>query len=42
MLAIALATGILVDLGPRVLAVQGAILLAVAAFLLTRPAPPGR
>jgi uncharacterized membrane protein YbaN (DUF454 family) len=42
MLAIALVTGILVDLGPRVLAVQGAILLAVAAFLLTRPAPPGR
>jgi hypothetical protein len=30
MLAFALVTGILADLGPRVLAVQGVILLAVA------------
>lgn len=40
MLAFALVTGILADLGPRVLAVQGVILLLVGAFLLTRPAPP--
>ena len=40
MLAFALVTGILADLGPRVLAVQGAILLLVGAFLLTRPSPP--
>jgi uncharacterized membrane protein YbaN (DUF454 family) len=42
MLTFALVTGILADLGPRVLAVQGVVLLAVAAFLLTRPLPPGR
>jgi uncharacterized protein len=41
MLAFALVTGILADLGPRVLAVQGVILVAVATFLLTRPSPPG-
>lgn len=40
MLAAALATGILADLGPRVLAVQGIVLLLVGAFLLTRPSPP--
>ena len=40
MLAFALVTGILADLGPRVLAVQGMILLFVGAFLLTRPSPP--
>jgi uncharacterized protein len=40
MLAFALVTGILADLGPRVLAVQGVILLLVGAFLLTRPSPP--
>jgi uncharacterized membrane protein YbaN (DUF454 family) len=40
MLALALITGMLVDLGPRTLAIQGVILLAVAVFLLTRPYPP--
>jgi uncharacterized membrane protein YbaN (DUF454 family) len=40
MLAFALVTGILADLGPRVLAVQGVILLLVGTFLLTRPSPP--
>ena len=40
MLAFALVTGILADLGPRVLAVQGVILLLVGAFLLSRPSPP--
>jgi uncharacterized protein len=42
MLAFALVTGILADLGPRVLAVQAAVLVAVAAFLLTRPSPPAK
>jgi uncharacterized protein len=42
MLTFALGTGILADLGPRVLAIQGVILIAVAIFLLTRPSPPGR
>jgi uncharacterized membrane protein YbaN (DUF454 family) len=41
LLGLALVTGILADLGPRVLAVQVVVLLAVGAFLLTRPAPPG-
>ncbi len=40
MLAFALVTGIFADLGPRVLAVQGVILLLVGTFLLTRPSPP--
>jgi hypothetical protein len=40
MLAFALVTGTLADLGPRVLAVQGVILLLVGTFLLTRPSPP--
>jgi uncharacterized protein len=41
MMALALVGGMLADFGPRVLAVQGVVLVAVAAFLLTRPAPPG-
>jgi uncharacterized protein len=40
LLAVALVTGILADVGPRVLAVQGAVPLAVDASLLTRPSPP--
>jgi uncharacterized membrane protein YbaN (DUF454 family) len=40
MLAFALVTGVFADLGPRVLAVQGVILLLVGTFLLTRPSPP--
>ena len=40
MLAFALVAGILADLDPRVLAVQAAVLIAVGAFLLTRPSPP--
>ena len=42
MMALALAGGILADFGPRVLAVQGLVLLLVGAFLLSRPAPPPR
>ncbi len=40
LLGVALVTGILADFGPRVLAVQVVVLVAVATFLLTRPLPP--
>jgi uncharacterized protein len=40
MLAIAFVAGILAGLAPALLALQAVVLLAVGAFLLTRPSPP--